>query len=245
MASVIIHSDSIFSCNLVGSRVLIPSIEHALKDILLGPEKDRARRLTKKPIHPPDATIGEVPLVMLRKACVSILCSLLPLPNHFQEWEMRGLFYTSQTMHKVTRNSITKLDKKFALETMQESEQQETDSDILEGTEGVTSGGTKRKSYTSGEVLFSKDDGSDVPHNSEPVITTSNSQKDHVYTQLRGWLGKLLVDSLKAENDPKNTQILLWSLCFKVLEDADISPGIAQIVISVLCQVRVKQSIQR
>ena len=53
------------------------------------------------------------------------------------------------------------------------------------------------------------------------------------YDDVRRRVGTLLVGALSLEYDAENLQMLLWTLCAKVLEDAR-TPGIAQIVINVV-----------
>jgi hypothetical protein len=61
-----------------------------------------------------------------------------------------------------------------------------------------------------------------------------SSDSTEAYTGLRSWLGKTLTDALSTVRNATTLQLLLHVLAHKVLEDSLISPGIAQIAISLM-----------
>lgn len=62
----------------------------------------------------------------------------------------------------------------------------------------------------------------------------SQSSSVDDYRGIRSWLGKTLTDALGTVKDATTLQLLLHVLAHKVLEDSLISPGIAQIAISLI-----------
>jgi hypothetical protein len=76
-------------------------------------------------------------------------------------------------------------------------------------------------------------DAASAAASSEGTSGVEASSGDH-YKAIRPWLGKVLIDALGTVRDATTLQLLLHVLAQKVLEDSRISPGIAQIAISLI-----------
>ena len=147
--------------------------------------------------------LGSGVLKHVRRACVRVAASILSLPNYYDrgQWKQRGLFFTEQTSHTISRfGGVANPEEASSLSRNGEHNK----------VDNATAQCPARKQQ-------------------QPQSDSSDD-----YRSIRSWLGKSLTDALGTVRDATTLQLLLHVLAQKVLEDSQISPGIAQIAISLI-----------
>lgn len=105
VAAVVCSCCGIFGHNMDGCRLLVPSFLPVMDNILKMSSAD-ASPFAERASDEDDsrgASFGDTSVVLLRRASIVLLASLLCLPNNFSVTKSVGLFFSEQTDHVVSR----------------------------------------------------------------------------------------------------------------------------------------------
>ena len=240
IAALLLNGVALFSSQIPGVHTVAAAAENALRRVLVGDVDARGRgRVASAQLK-----FGGRSLVAVRRAALTWLSDLLCLPNAFSALENRGLFFTAQVRLVAFVPSIDRslvrggpgLTTRPSPHRMSLWQTKHTISRLRGGAKSPPPSPERKQKAAS-----SASSGDDAHAEANAKVAAKPLATIAALGALRGWIGKLVVDTVRAATDAENTKRALWLVCCKVLEDAS-SPGIAQITISVLTSLALDSS---